>query len=179
MHGLIISSDSCKWLWLTDLPQPKQLHSPHLSRSSDIPPSWCLHCGAGRPFCAGLLLAGSPAHQVTLCFGDNTLRVDHLAWDMWGYGILCVSTLETCILHAGSTLLPPSPAFLWEAFKSWSEMEFIPLWRTRPTSVCWVALHWHCGLTNSTEMTGPQQYANSGLPQSWRGVQFMVRTMGH
>lgn len=147
--------------------------------SSNIPPSWCLHCGAGGPLCAGLLLAGSSAHQVTLCFGDNVLRAAHLVWNMWGYGIPCGSTLEACISHAGSTLLPSS-AFC-ERFSShemtWHEIKFTPMWRT--ISVCCVALHWHNGLANSAEMTGPQQYATFGLPLSWRGVQLMVQTTGH
>lgn len=104
--GAFCLTISYRLLWLTYLPQ--QLHSSHHSWSSNIPPSWCLHHGAGGQLCAELLLAGSPAHQVTLCFGDNALRADHLAWDMWGCGILCVSTLEALISHAGSTLLPSS-----------------------------------------------------------------------
>lgn len=91
-----------------DLPQFQQLHSSHHCWSSSIPPSWCLHCGAGGPLCIGVLLAGSPAHQVTLCFGDNVLRADHLTWYMWGCVILCVGTLKACISHARSTLLPSS-----------------------------------------------------------------------
>lgn len=84
--------------------------NPNSSTPLTIPdsPSWCLQCGAGGLLYAGLLLARSSAHQVTLCFGDNALRVDHLTWNMWGCGILCVSTLEALISHAGSTLLSSS-----------------------------------------------------------------------
>lgn len=96
---------SCKWLWLTHWSSPTPT-APLLSPFLILKYSSFLVSVPWGLLCAGLLLAGSPAHQVTLCFGDNMLRADHLACDMRGCGILCASTLEARISLAGSALLP-------------------------------------------------------------------------